>query len=129
MMKKLLTSVLTAALLGVGAMAGQIQMVNDSELESVSAQGFFLNFQTIDTVLQGTNSGYTPQSMVQLNPRQLSMVDSLFVSGNAQQNAFVPVNAANSAVNVPINIVIVMNSQLSGGININNMLNAAVTNP
>ncbi len=129
MMKKLLTSVLTAALLGVGAMAGQIQMVNDSELESVSAQGFFLNFQTIDTVLQGTNGGYTPQSMVQLNPRQLSMVDSLFVSGNAQQNAFVPVNAANSAVNVPINIVIVMNSQLSGGININNMLNAAVTNP
>jgi len=128
-MKKLLTSVLTAALLGVGAMAGQIQMVNDSELESVSAQGFFLNFQTIDTVLQGTNGGYTPQSMVQLNPRQLSMVDSLFVSGNAQQNAFVPVNAANSAVNVPINIVIVMNSQLSGGININNMLNAAVTNP
>lgn len=129
MMKKLLTSVLTAALLGVGAMAGQIQMVNDSELESVSAQGFFLNFQTIDTVLQGTNGGYTPQSMVQLNPRQLSMVDSLFVSGNAQQNAFVPVNAVNSAVNVPINIVIVMNSQLSGGININNMLSAAVTNP
>ena len=128
-MKKLLTSVLTAALLGVGAMAGQIQMVNDSELESVSAQGFFLNFQTIDTVLQGTNGGYTPQSMVQLNPRQLSMVDSLFVSGNAQQNAFVPVNAVNSAVNVPINIVIVMNSQLSGGININNMLSAAVTNP
>ena len=113
---------ITAVMLTLSGYAGQIQMVDDEALASVSAQGFNINFQTIDSVINSNNT----YNVVSNLPSQLNMVDSLMVSGMAQQNAFVPVNAVNSAVNVPINIVIVMNSQLGGGINVNNILDAAL---
>ncbi|WP_281951384.1 hypothetical protein [Nitrosophilus kaiyonis] len=129
-MRKLIASIITAAICIIGANAGSIELANDNELESVSAQGFVMNFQTIDSAINSaslpSSNGGVSTDFVQINARHFNMLDSLMISGNAQQNAFVPVNAVNSAVNVPINIVIVLNSHLGGGINVNNILNAAV---
>ena len=121
-MKRLIMGLVTACILVVGGYAGEIEMVDDAALASVSAQGFNINFQTIDSVINSNNT----YNVVSNLPSQLNMVDSLMISGMAQQDAFVPVNAVNSAVNVPINIVIVMDSHISGGINISNILDAAL---
>lgn len=124
-MKKSIAGLITTLILALPSISADIQRVSDSELENISAQGFSVNFQTMDSV---TNSGNTFNVTTNM-PSTMSMVDSLMISGAAQQNAFVPVNAVNSAVNVPINIVIVMDSMIDGGININNMLNATNTLP
>ncbi len=121
-MKRAILGLIAALCMSGTVLAGEIKMVDDAALAEVSAQGFNLNFQTIDSVINSNNS----YRIVSNLPRELSMVDSMMISGAAQQNAFVPVNAVNSAVNVPINIVIVMDSQISGGININNILDAAL---
>ncbi|WP_200762615.1 hypothetical protein [Nitrosophilus alvini] len=124
-MKRTIAGLLTALILALPSMAADIQRVSDSELEEISAQGFSINFQTMDSVI---NSGNTFNITTHL-PSTLNMVDSLMISGASQQNAFVPVNAVNSAVNVPINIVIVMDSMISGGINISNVLDATTNLP
>jgi len=123
-MRRLLTSAITAALIGVSATAGSITLADDSELAGVSAQGFTINFQTIDSVI--TSSTQVQPGYVRIDTSNVSMVDSVMVSGNAQQNAFVPINAVNSAVNVPINIVIVMKSHIGGNINISNVLHSSL---
>jgi hypothetical protein len=123
-MKKLVASIMTVALMSIGLNAANLELISDSELESVSAQGFHINFQTVDTVLNSATGASAPSVLEIGNVNNL--IDSVLISGNAQQNAFVPVNASNSAVNVPINIVIIMNSRLGGGVKISNILNAAV---
>jgi hypothetical protein len=53
----------------------------------------------------------------------LSAANSIILSGSAQGGLGV-VNAVNSSVNMPINITILINSQVSGGINLSNLLSA-----
>ena len=120
-------------LAAISMSAGALEQVSDNELAGISAQGFSMNFQVIDSVVNNSSTfnnniagdSYSANT-VNINTDSFSMLDSMMISGTAQQNAFAPVNAVNSAVNVPINIVFVLNSQVSGGINITNSLNAAL---
>lgn len=112
--------------LGLAAGAAELMEVSNSELESVSAQGFNINAQSIDAFTHN-NAQFDNHLMLNM-PSSVHLVDSIMISGAAQQGAFAPVNAVNSAVNVPINIVFVMNSQIQGGVNISNVLNSALNN-
>ena len=123
-MKKLVASIMTVALMSIGLNAANLELISDSELESVSAQGFHINFQTIDTVLNSA-SGVSAPSVLEIGNVN-NVIDSVMISGNAHQTGIANINTVDSAVNVPINIVIIMNSQLGGGVNISNILNAAV---
>ena len=121
-MRKMLVKLSMVVSLALSLSAANLQMISDNELESVSAQGFSLNFQTFDAAmkqLSALNGG-----QIAIRPKIGNIVDSVVISGNAQQNAFAPINASNSAVNQAINIVIVMNSKVHGGVNINNLMGA-----
>ncbi len=121
-------------LFSVLVFAGKIEMVDDNELSDISAQGFSLNYQVMDNAIKnslsyGTYKGVSnsvSSSLFKYTGVPSSLVDSIMISGFAQKDAFVPINAVNSAVNVPINIVFVMNSKITGGININNQLQSAL---
>ncbi len=115
--------------------AGTIERVDDNELSDISAQGFSLNYQVMDNAIKnslayGTYKNANPirinSSLFKYAGVPSSLVDSIMISGFAQKDAFVPINAVNSAVNVPINIVFVMNSKITGGINITNQLQSAL---
>ena len=132
-MKRLIAGLMLCCLAVISMSAGALEQVSDNELAGISAQGFSMNFQVIDSVVNNSSTfnnniagdSYSANT-VNINTDSFSMLDSMMISGTAQQNAFAPVNAVNSAVNVPINIVFVLNSQVSGGINITNSLNAAL---
>lgn len=109
--------------LGLAAGAAELTELSNSELEAVSAQGFTENTQSIDAF--SYNSQFDNHIVLDM-PSSVHMVDSIMISGGAQQGAIAPVNAVNSAVNVPINIIFVMNSQIEGGVNISNVLNSAL---
>ena len=121
-MKKILASIALVLGFVLPLAAGNIQMIDGSELESVSAQGFTFNFQTFDAAFK--DFSMLDGKTLAIRPRVGNIVDSVMISGHAQENAFAPVNAANSAVNQAINIVIIMNSNVKGGINISNLMGA-----
>lgn len=106
---------------------GLIQKVHDEDLDKVYAQGFTTNYQIIGNNINSMNT--ITYNITEKFPQLQSVANSIFISGAAQSNAFVPVNALNSAVNVPINIVVIMNSQVVGGVNINNVLQAITRIP
>ncbi len=117
------------------AMAGPVfgkdlQPLTDSELDSVHARGltFLIDTNTVMTTagFSAASSGNSPGSwnMNFSGPNSFDLRNSILMSGTAQQNAFVPVNAVGSAVNVPINIVVVLGNVAAGGINISNVLTA-----
>ncbi len=125
-------------LITIFAFAGKLEMVDDSELSDISAQGFTLNYQVMDNAIKNSLSygAYKSSDAIRVNSSLFkytgipsSLVDSIMISGFAQKDAFVPINAVNSAVNVPINIVFVMNSKITGGINITNQLQSALKQP
>ncbi|HHG73902.1 MAG TPA: hypothetical protein ENK22_02565 [Persephonella sp.] len=126
-MRRFLMSVLISGMiLGVSS-AGSIVEISDSELDSVYAQGF--NFTINTDNLRSFNLGGNLYSInvgdINVNDGglQFNLNSSLMLSGNAQQNAFMPINIVDSAVNIPINIVVIMGDN-SGSINISNLLNS-----
>ncbi len=133
-MKKALYLLFISAILSVYSTAGGIEVVKDEELSDISAQGFNLNYQVMDDAIKSSLAFNTlpVTHTISSNAFKFSadlptnLVDSVMVSGLAQKDAFVPINAVNSAVNVPINIIFVMNSKITGGININNQLQSAL---
>lgn len=123
-MKKLI--LLSVLLIGLsssfGFEGGVLAKVSDNELDKVYAQGFTTNYQIIGNNINSMNT--MTYNITEQFPQLKSVANSIFISGAAQSNTFAPVNAVNSAVNVPINIVVIMNSQIVGGVNINNALQA-----
>jgi hypothetical protein len=111
------------------AYAKGLQAAADAELDSIHARG--LAFLIDPTTLLGTNvpgSGgvvsTSPVNMTFNGTNNLGLKNSIMLSGNAQQSALAPVNAINSALNVPINIVVVYGNVATGGVNISNILSA-----
>jgi len=125
---------LISAILSLSLAAGEIEVVKDDELSDISAQGFSLNYQVMDDAIKSSLAFNTLPASETISSSAFkfssnlptNLVDSVMVSGFAQKDAFVPINAVNSAVNVPINIIFVMNSKITGGININNQLQSAL---
>jgi len=132
-MKKLMTALLATGIIGIGSLsyAGGLVEVSDEELEQVYAQGIYINvpaLESIDITNQingdisiGTNIGNIEQVII--DTPQVNLNDSIMLSGNAQQNAFMPINITNSSVNMPINIIIITGDN-NGNIDINNVLDA-----
>ncbi len=116
-------------LIAAGPSAGKDFMVAaDSELDEIHAQGFDFLFDTNTLLASGFGAGaWTSSNLKTMNVTltgQNSFTNSIFLSGNAQQSGLGVVNAVNSSVNMPINITVLINSQVAGGININNLLSA-----
>jgi hypothetical protein len=89
--------------------AKDLQPVADSDLDGIYAQG--LTYMIDANTMLGGMGGFNPRSAISL-------------CDGAQSNSFGVVNAVNSAVNMPINIVVLINSQVAGGIDVRNYLSA-----
>ncbi len=128
-MKKLIlvSAILTSFLSSYGFEGGTLAKVSDDDLDKIYAQGFTTNYQIIGNNINSMNT--MTYNITEQFPQLQSVANSIFISGAAQSNTFAPVNAVNSAVNVPINIVVIMNSQVVGGVNINNALQAITRLP
>ncbi len=114
----------------VGYSFGDMVEVSDSELDSVYAQGIYINVPALETIdvtnqINGDLDIGTYANIDQLiiDTPQVNLNDSIMLSGNAQQNAFMPINITNSSVNMPINIIIITGDN-NGNIDINNVLDA-----
>ncbi len=108
-MKKLI-----AVLLAVSSLSAGMEIIGDRELEEVYAGNIYYSDIVYKTASGGSGLG---------GPYDL--VNSVFIDGNAQQNSFAPINAANSAVSQAINLVIIM-GDVNGNVDIdfNNNLNS-----
>lgn len=109
---------------------GSLAKLTDAEMDSVYAQG--LTFLIDANTFLGSNNSWT-NSVVKTygattfnlsGTNTFNLSDSIMLSSSAQQGAFMPLNAVGSAVNVPVNIIVLINSGVSGGISINNILSA-----
>ncbi len=104
-----------------------LQPVGDGELDGVYARG--LTFMIDANTFMGSGCALgRPIDNRTFNfngTNNFNLNNSIALSGEAQRNAFGVVNAVNSSVNMPINIVVLINSQLSGGINVRNFLSAS----
>jgi len=91
--KLLLSAVFAAGIMGTSAVAGDMQVLNEDDLEEVSAQGF----QTIDNDTRDFGG--------QMN--QENNLDSVQMNDNAQQNAKGAdlVASATSSINLAINLL------------------------
>ncbi len=89
--------------------AKDLQLAADSELDGIYARG--LTYMIDANTFLGGPGCFNPRSAISL-------------SDGAQSNSFGVVNAVNSAVNMPINIVVLINSHVSGGIDVRNYLSA-----
>ena len=124
-MKKLLAILLTGMIFS-SVYATDLQKLSDKELDGIYAQGFTLNGQIFDNpVLAGNTESFSygvGVGDIQIEGgAQFNLDSSLMLSGNAQQNAFIPINIVDSAVNIPINIVVIMGDNY-GNVNIKNLL-------
>ncbi len=111
-MRKIILSTLL-----MGALAFSVELVTDSDLEEVYAGNLYFSdvvYKTSSISGSGGGSG-----------SPYNLVNSVFLDGNAQQNSFAPINAANSAVSQAINLVIIM-GDVKGNVDIdfNNNLNS-----
>ncbi len=104
--------------------AGEMVLVSDEELDSVYAQGLsddaiIYTTDSIDPSLLGDNP-----TIIQF-PEQMGLSGEVLISDNAQQNAFNPVNAANSAISNVYNIFVIIESNWENvNVNINNNVDA-----
>ena len=123
-MKKLLGLIAAFSIVASSVVAGDIKIASDNELAGVSAQGFVgpINFN-----MANMNLGIMGNQIAKFKLNN-HIVDSLIISGDAQKNAFMPINNNHSASNVTLNMVFVMNSTIKGDIKISNNLRAILTN-
>jgi len=126
-MRKLVMSVVLTGLLFGLSSAGSVTEISDAELDSVYAQGFnfTINTDNLRTFNVGNNIYNVDVGDITVNDGglQFNLNSSLVLSGNAQQNAFMPINIVDSAVNIPINIIVIRGDN-NGTINISNLLNS-----
>jgi hypothetical protein len=105
-----------------------LQAASDGELDGISARGLDLLFDANSFMNGGFNGrsydGVGPANLTFQGINNLTLRNSIMLSGQAQQNGLGIVNAVNSSVNMPINITILINSQVGGGINFTNFLSA-----
>ncbi len=128
---KVLSILMSAALImtsSFGVEGIKLQKVSDEELDDVYAQGFFTNWQIIGNFSGNTfnvagdfNNNINISANISSSPIDLN--NSIFLNGNSQQGAFLPINTVNSAVNVPVNLVVIFGDNY-GNINISNILKA-----
>ena len=139
---KVLSILMSAALImtsSFGVEGIKLQKVSDDVLDDVYAQGFFTNWQIVGNftgnvfniagdlnnntfnIAGDFNNRIKVESNITSSPIKLQ--NSMLLNGNSQQGAFVPINAVNSEVNVPVNLVVIFGDNY-GNININNMLKA-----
>lgn len=102
-----------------------LQAVSDTELDGISARGLDFLFDA-NSFMTGGFYGKSdrPVNMSFDGTNNFSLKNSIMLSGNASQQGLGVVNAVNSSVNMPINITILINSTVSGGINVSNALSA-----
>ncbi len=126
-MRRLIGAVLCSGIILSGAFGENISQVSDSELDSVYAQGFNfdINIDHMKSFHIGENIYSIDIGDININDggMQFNLNSSLMLSDNAQSNAFMPINIVDSAVNIPINIVVIMGDN-NGSINISNLLNS-----
>ena len=121
--------VLTLTLITLNISNALNKEVADNVLDEIYAQGFILNPQITDNNFNNTfqiGRDYYQVSVGDITidgGAQFNLDSSLMLSGNAQQNAFMPINIVDGAVNIPINIVVIMGDN-NGNIDISNILNA-----
>ena len=102
--------------------AAEVHPVADKELDNVYAQGLNIINGVSGDIVESTLGNIVQN----INIRDfIDMSGSVLISDNAQQNAWNPVNASNSAVNNSYNIFIIIESSLTNPtFNINTILNA-----
>lgn len=105
----------------------KMEKVSDAVLEDIYAQGFTTNWQIIGNYSGNTfniSGDFNNNINISANiSSPVNLNSSIFLNGNSQQGAFLPINAVNSAVNVPVNLVVIFGNNY-GNVNINNVLNA-----
>ncbi len=89
--------------------AKDLQLAADSELDGIYARG--LTYMIDANTMLGGMGGFNPRSAISL-------------AGGAQANSFGISNGVDSAFNNAVNIVVLINSQVFDGININNLMSA-----
>ena len=101
--KLLLTAVFTAGAFTTGAIAGEMEILNEEELEEVSAQGL--------QVIENDNRNFRD-----LNGQQNNL-DSVQLNNNAQAGVQVAglINSAKSSFNSAINLLIQLEDQVGDG--------------
>ncbi len=139
-MRKLVCSLGLTAVIGTAA-AGEMLLVSDEELDSIYAQfghagdAVISNTGTLASIINNSlplyassKNGTTddPGSSVTVAfPDQLGLNGQIIIDGSAQENAFNPINAVNSAVSNVYNIFIVIESSWENvEVNIENAVNA-----
>jgi len=112
-------TVAVALLIAGTAGAGEMVIVSDDELDNVYAQS---GEGVINTLVENiTDPSMLEGATIVAFPETFSMNGQVIVSDNAQQNAFNPVNAANSAVSNVYNIFVVIESTWENvTVNLNN---------
>lgn len=105
--------------------------LTDAEMDGIYAQGLTFLIDA-NTFLGSSNNSFTNSVVNNYGATTLNLSgtntfnlsNSIMLTGSAQQGALAPVNAIGSAVNVPVNIIVLINSNVIGGVNISNLLNA-----
>lgn len=94
--------------------------VTDSDLDAVHARGLEYLFDA-NTLL---STGFTSGAWRGSSSQSLSLGNSVTLSGGSQQSGIGVVNAVNSSVNMPINITVLINSTVNGGISLSNHISS-----
>ncbi len=129
----ILLAALLSLLLVTQSPAKGLQMLQDGELDKAYAKGVTFLIDA-NTFLGGASSfttpprDYGPVALGETGGDTINLTRSILISGAAQQGAIGTVNAVGSAVNMPINLVVLINST-ANGININNILSAINSAP
>jgi hypothetical protein len=106
-----------------------LRAASDVELDGVSARGLDFLFDANSLMsgsfwgMRSSSGGTTPFNLTFNGTNNLTLANSIMLSGSSQSGLGV-VNAVNSSVNMPINITILINSSVSGGINLSNFLSS-----
>jgi hypothetical protein len=119
--KKPILFVLLFFLMAAGpSFARGLVPVTDGELDAVHARGLDFLFDANTLLSSGFASGAWNLSS---SSNSLTTVkNSIVLSGGSQQTGLGIVNAVNSTVNMPINITVLINSQVTGVVSLSNLL-------
>ncbi len=121
-MRSAITVVILGLVITALARAQEITILSDRELDTVYAQGLNIIGGMTGDIVESTLGDVIQNININGN---LDLSGSVFITDNAQGNAWNPVNASNSAVNNSYNIFIILESNLTNPtFNINNALNA-----
>ncbi len=121
-MRSAITVVILGLVITALARAQEITILSDRELDTVYAQGLNIIGGMTGDIVKSTLGDVIQNININGN---LDLSGSVFITDNAQGNAWNPVNASNSAVNNSYNIFIILESSLTNPtFNINNALNA-----